>query len=250
MTQDNPTDDHVGHRAVVRRREGHDVTNDGCTSSYDAHMSRFPLLTHLDEDQRRDTLSKARRRRFKRNEAIIREGDPGDSLHLIDKGHVAIRITTVDGSVSTMRILGTGDQFGEMAALAGDPRMATAVALDEVETLSLHRDVILQLRATTPAIDRALLDSALAEVKRLSNALTEVIHEPVATRIARQLDRLRVVFDGDVIPLTQDDLAGLCGTTRQTANQVLQDMQLVGTISVTRGKVTVLDPVVLARSAR
>lgn len=213
-------------------------------------MARFPLLEHLTEQQRRDALAAARRRRYKRNEAIIREGDPGDSLHLIDKGHVAIRITTVDGSIATMRILGKGEQFGEMAALAGDPRMATAVALDAVETLSLHRDVVLRLRAETPAIDRALLDSALAEVKRLSNALTEVIHEPVPRRMARHLQRLRVVFEGDTIPLTQDDLAGLCGTTRQTANQVLQELQQAGTVSIGRGKVTVLDEHSLARLAR
>jgi CRP-like cAMP-binding protein len=220
------------------------------TDSYDGDMSRFPLLDHLDEQQRRDTLSLARRRRFRRNEAIFREGDPGDTVHLIDKGHVAIRISTPGGNTATMRILGRGDQFGEIATLAGDPRMATATALDEVETLSLHRDVILTLRAADPAIDRALLDNALREVTRLSNALTEVIYEPVPTRMARHLQRLQEVFDGDVIPLTQDDLAGLCGTTRQTANQVLNDMQVAGIVAVARGKLTVLDSAALARAAR
>jgi CRP-like cAMP-binding protein len=219
-------------------------------TSYDSHMSPFLLLEHLDERLLRDTLSQARRRRFKRNEAIVREGDPGDSLHLIDKGHVAIRITTSDGSVATMRILGRGDQFGEIATLVGSPRNATAVALDDVETLSLHRDVILRLRAETPAIDRSLLDGALREVTRLSNALTEVLYEPVPKRMARHLQRLCEVFDGDLIPLTQDDLAGLCGTTRQTANQILQEMQQVGLITVGRGKVTVVDHAQLARAAR
>ena len=219
-------------------------------TSYDSHMSQFLLLEHLDERLLRDTLSQARRRRFKRNEAIVREGDPGDSLHLIDKGHVAIRITTSDGSVATMRILGRGDQFGEIATLVGSPRNATAIALDDVETLSLHRDVILRVRAETPAIDRSLLDGALREVTRLSNALTEVLYEPVPKRMARHLQRLCEVFDGDLIPLTQDDLAGLCGTTRQTANQILQEMQQVGLITVGRGKVTVVDHTQLARAAR
>jgi CRP-like cAMP-binding protein len=204
-------------------------------------MARFPLLESLPEDDRRQAIMASRRRRFRRNEAIFREGDSGDSLHLIDKGHVAIRITTPQGEVATMRVLGPGDQFGEMATLSGEARMASAVCLDAVETLSLHRDVVTELRARHREIDQALLDAALAEVARLSKALTEVVHDAVTVRVPRQLLRQCEVFGSDTIPLTQDDLAGLCGTTRQTTNQVLQELQQAGAVVVSRGKVTVLD---------
>lgn len=195
-------------------------------------------------------LTMARRRKFRRNEAIFREGDPGDSVHLLDRGHVAIRVTTPDGEVATVRVLGPGELFGELAVLDPGPRMATTVALDAVETLSLHRSDIEELRVRHRSVDRVLLTASQREVRRLSLALTEVLHTSVATRLARHLERLSQVFDSDELPVTQDDLAGLCGTTRQTANQVLHDLQESGAISLGRAKVTVVDHELLARAAR
>ena len=167
-------------------------------------MARFDILRELSESDERAVLAMARRRKFRHNEAIFREGDPGDSVHLIDKGHVAVRLTTPAGEVATLRILGPGDLFGELAVLDPGPRMATTVALDAVETLSLHRTVVDQLRADHTSVDRVLLTASQREVRRLSAALSEVLYTSVPTRLARHLVRLAEVFAGDVLPLTQD----------------------------------------------
>ena len=213
-------------------------------------MSKFLILDELDEADTRLVIAAARRRRYKRGEPICREGDPGDTLHLIDKGHVAIRVTTPAGDTATMRVIGPGSHFGEMAVLEWVSRSATVGALDTVETLVLHRDVINDLRAQHQSVDRAMLLAALKEVRRLSNALTEALYLPVPRRLARTLDRLTEVFTDGTIPLTQDDLAGLTGTTRQTTNEVLQQLVAEGAITVSRGKVVVVDRAVLARGAR
>jgi CRP/FNR family transcriptional regulator, cyclic AMP receptor protein len=213
-------------------------------------VARFQLFQHLTSAEEQAVLSLARRRKFARGEAVFREGDPGDTVHLIDKGHVAIRVSTPDGDVATVRVLGPGDLMGELAVLDPGPRMATAVALDKVETLTLHRDVIERLRADHTSVDRVLLMASQREVKRLSLALTEVLYTPVATRVARHLVRLTELFAADVVPLTQDDLAGLCGTTRQTVNQVLHDLQQAGVLELARGKVVVVDRARLSRAAR
>jgi CRP-like cAMP-binding protein len=149
-----------------------------------------------------------------------------------------------------MRVLGPGHWFGEIAVIEGSPRAATVVALDATETLSLHRDVIEQLRGQHLSIDRMLMAGALVEVRRLTRALTDALYTPVPKRLIASLVDLLAVFDDGVIPLTQDDLAGLCGTTRQTANEVLQTLAAQGTIALSRGRITVLDPVRLTRSAR
>jgi len=213
-------------------------------------VTTFLILDELDEADTRLVIAAARRRRYKRGEAICREGDPGDTLHLIDKGHVAIRVTTPAGDTATMRVIGPGSHFGEMAVLESVSRSATVVALDTVETLCLHRDVINNLRAQHHSVDQAMLLAALKEVRRLSNALTEALYLPVPRRLARTLDRLTEVFADGIIPLTQDDLAGLTGTTRQTANEVLQQLVADEAITVSRGKVVVVDRERLARAAR
>ncbi len=213
-------------------------------------MTRFSMLEGLDDAETRAVLTAARRRKFKRGEAICREGDPGDTLYLLDRGHVAIRVTTPAGDTATMRVLGPGSQFGEIAVIESTPRSATVVAIDAVECLSLHRDVIRQLRSDHPTVDRVLLSAALNEVRRLTASLAEALYLQVPKRLAKTVHGLLDVFPDGVIPLTQDDLAGLCGTTRQTANEVLQSLVADGAIALSRGRVTVVDRKVLERAAR
>src|SRR5207253_10371123 len=98
------------------------------------------LFRSLTEEDRRRSLSAARRRRFARREVLFHEGDPGDTLHLIDKGRVALRIATPLGDVATIGVLGRGDVVGEMAVLEeGGRRGATVIALEPTETLSIDR---------------------------------------------------------------------------------------------------------------
>ena len=83
------------------------------------------LLDMLGHDEQREVLAAARRRRFKRNEVVFHDGDPGDTLHLVVSGHFAIRITTPMGDQAMVRVFGPGDYFGELAMLSAGPRRGT-----------------------------------------------------------------------------------------------------------------------------
>jgi CRP/FNR family transcriptional regulator, cyclic AMP receptor protein len=200
----------------------------------------WALLNSLPEADREAVLATARRRTYRRNEALFHEGDPGDSLHLIAEGHLAVRVTTPMGDVATLRILGAGDYVGELAVISPAPRNATVVALDDVETLSLHRTAIDDLREKHPKVDQMVLDSAIGEVRRLSTQLLEAMYVPVTARVLRRLVDLVALF-GETIPLTQDDLAGLAGTSRKTVNEVLGEAQDRGVIRLARGRIEVVD---------
>ncbi len=214
---------------------------------------RSHLLDVLDEDQRRAVLAKVRRRRFTRNEVVFHDGDPGDTLHMIVEGHFAIRITTPLGDEAMVRVLGAPEYFGELALLATGPRRGTAISLDGSETLSVHRDDLQDLRATTPKIDHVLTDALVGEVRRLSAALIEALYVPVEHRVWRRVHELVELFGGDetvVIPLTQDDIAQLAGTTRPTANRALRSGEEQGVLRLARGRIEVHDRAALKRLAR
>ena len=219
-------------------------------------MSDRPKLLHqFSEDKRRALLTAAPRRRFARGEVIFHEGDPGDALHIIAKGHVAVRATTRLGDVATFRVLGPDDIFGEQALLVTDAhRAATAVALEVVETHTLHRDDFEDLRRNHPEIDRFLVEGLVLQVRRLSAHLQEALFVPSETRVLRRLLELCDTFrsaDGQiVVPLTQDDLASMAGTSRPTANRVLKSAEADGVLHVAHGRVEVLDTEALARLAR
>ena len=137
-------------------------------------MTEWPLLAVLDDEQRRDLLSRSRRRRFAKGEVIFHEGDPGETLHLMAGGRVAVRLATPLGDQITLRIIGPGGWFGEFPRPARSaPRNASIVALEPAETLVLHRDQIADISERVPAFERVVADALIAEVRRLSAALLE-----------------------------------------------------------------------------
>jgi CRP/FNR family transcriptional regulator, cyclic AMP receptor protein len=106
----------------------------------------------LQEADRRELLTRARRR-FARHEVLFHEGDRGDSLHLVSRGHVALRIHTPLGDIATMRVVPPGEFFGELAVVSPGPRNATAAALEPVETLEIDRELLASQRAEHPKIE-------------------------------------------------------------------------------------------------
>ena len=215
----------------------------------------WALLDTLDEAERREVLSACRRRKFARGEVVFHEGDPGDTLHLIAKGHVAVRTTTPRGDQALIRVLGAGDFFGELAVIAPAPRNATIDCLDATETLGLHRDAFYELRANHPGVDAVLMHALIAEVRRLSAHLSQALYLPAESRVWKRvadLTRLYETAANDVvtIPLTQEDVAQMAGTTRPTANQVLRSGEEKGVLRISRGRIEILDIAALTKLAR
>jgi len=214
----------------------------------------WDLFAVLSEEERRDVLRSAHRRRFAKREIIFHEGDPGDALHLLASGRVALRVTTPLGDMATLAVLGPGHYFGEMALISPASRNSTALALEPVETLTLHRDRLDELRERHREIDRFLLDALMREVRRLSHSLLEALYVPVDKRVLRRLVDLATLYaDGTettIIPLTQEDLAQLAGTTRPTANTVLRRAEEAGDLLISRGRIEILNVDGLARRAR
>ncbi len=214
------------------------------------------LLGALPEEERRALLASMRRRRFARGEVVFHEGDPGDAVHLVEKGHVAIRVSTPLGDVATLTVVGPGEGFGEGALLTADSlRTASAVAIEASETRALRRDEFERIRAEHPHVERLLTQVLAQQVRRLSEHLLEALYVPAETRVLRRLlmlcDTYPTADDGTTTaPITQDDLASMAGTARPTANRVLQGAQDDGLVVLARGRVTVVDRAGLERRAR
>lgn len=213
------------------------------------------LLSHLDDADRAAVLARTRRGSFERNEVVFHQGDLGDSVHLIENGHVAVRIITASGDVATLAVMGAGQSFGELALLKrNSQRTATVVALEPTQTLTLHADAFEALRREHPPVERLLVAILGARVERLSAHLVEALYVPADKRVLRRLlELVRLYADGDgptTIPLTQEDLAGMAGTTRPTVNAVLRKLEQGGVLALSRGRIDVLDRDEVLRRAR
>jgi CRP/FNR family cyclic AMP-dependent transcriptional regulator len=213
------------------------------------------LLRGLAESDRRALLARLRRRSYRKGETLFHEGEAGDSLHLIEKGRVAIRASTRAGDEAILAVLGTGDCFGEQALLSPTAtRTASVVALEAVETRVLLRTDFEQLRREQPSVDRFLIEVLAGQVRRLSGQLLDALYLPVETRVLRRLAELAGLYaagDPSVeVPLRQEELASLAGSTRSTTNRVLQQLVDDNVVGLGRGRIVILDAAALADRAR
>jgi CRP-like cAMP-binding protein len=214
-----------------------------------------PILAALSDADRQEFLTLARRRRFAKGVVLFHEGDPGDAMHIVAKGHVAVRISTPLGEVATLRILRPGEFFGELSVISPGPRSATAVALDPVETLAVHKSQLDELRRQRPPIDALITEALAMEIRRLATALVEALYLPSDKRVLRRLLDAADSFGAEatgspLVPLTQEELAQLAGVTRETANRILRRAEESGQIHMSRGKVEILDRAALTKLSR
>jgi CRP-like cAMP-binding protein len=132
-------------------------------------------------------------------------------------------------------------------------RSATVVALEPGETLSLHRVDFGGLRRDHPGVTDVVAAMLGAQVSRLSEGLVEALFVAADRRILRRLHELAGIYEGDdgtaSIPLTQEDVAEMAGTSRATANRVLREAEERGVVRLQRGRTVVLDRDALARLA-
>ncbi len=204
------------------------------------------MLDALPEPGRDHVLRLARPRNFARGESILRQGDEAASLFIVETGRLSVRLVGAAGDSVILGVMGPGEVVGEMGVLVNrHERTASVQAIDEVTVRALRKEDFDRLRRQHPEVNDFLLQVLARRADRLSRLLIEAYHLPVDQRLARRLLEVGRLFVGErmpvVLPLTQDEVAQLAGTTRPTANQVLKRLEADGVVRLVRGRVELHD---------
>ncbi len=110
-------------------------------------LKQVPLFHTLGKESIDFIIQRLKFKTFDANETVCKIGDPGDEMYIIISGQVKICIYTEDGQEQVVATLGSGDYFGEMSLMTGEPRSASVITTEESEMFSLHKndfDVILE----------------------------------------------------------------------------------------------------------
>src|ERR1700730_4440619 len=119
--------------------------------------------------------------------SIVRSGDPGDAMYLIDLGKVRISITDADGNVVTLAELGPGEFFGEMSMLDGRERSANATVLQDARLAKLSRDDFLSFMRSDPRIALEMLTALTQRLRRTDDLLRHRVSRNVNEEAAARL---------------------------------------------------------------
>ncbi|MDF3336789.1 Crp/Fnr family transcriptional regulator [Mycolicibacterium septicum] len=184
---------------------------------------------------------------FRRGEVVFTEGEPGDTLYIITAGKVKIGRKSVDGRDSLITLMGPSDMFGELAIFDPGPRTSTVTALTELKTVVMSRSVLRSWIADRPEIAEQLLRVLARRLRRTNDNLSDLIFTDVPGRVAKQLLYLAQRFgsrDGSALrvdhELTQEEIAQLVGSSRETVNKALSDFAQRGWIRV-QGRSILID---------
>ena len=194
-------------------------------------------------------------RRFRRGEVVFHQGDPGDSLYVIESGSVKIVLPSPEGDEAIIATLRRGDFFGELALLDGAARSATAISMEPSSTLVLSRPPFLALIDSQPALRTALYASLAGELRRLTGHVEELHFLDLGGRLAMRLARLAEECDPGATevrlswPYTQSDLASMIGGTRQSVNRLLSGLVARGLVWFDGDTIVIPDVHRLERSA-
>lgn len=120
-----------------------------------ALLAQVTLLAPLSDAQRRQVAAAMEQLDFASGEAIVTQGERGDSLFIIQRGEVGVYLS-IDGATRELATLRTGDVFGEMSLLTGEPRAATCIAHGDVACQVIKREAFQQLVAANPEVAVAL----------------------------------------------------------------------------------------------
>ena len=223
------------------------------TQATTANVRFMDALSPADAERLREL---GRRRRHVAGTALFREREPGDCVLVIVAGRVKLVTLTRDGHEVVLGIREPGDLIGEMSALNREDRTATAIALEPVEARAITVPDFIAFLESTPGAALALARLLCARLRDADRKRAEHLALDTLGRVAARLVELAERFgsptaDGVVVEvhITQEDLAGWTGSSREAVIKALRKLRELGLIATGRRSVTVLDLAALRRHA-
>jgi CRP/FNR family transcriptional regulator, cyclic AMP receptor protein len=193
-----------------------------------ASIRRVPLFRDFADDEAAAVAATVTDRHYGKHQFIVREGDPGDTFFILVKGSISVCRIAPDGRETILSILKEGDFFGEMSMFDSSLRSASIKTLTETEVGAIRQADFLVLLDRNPRIGRSLV-IALSERLRAANALiAATTSQDIRARLASLLLNLSDQFGERVdngtritLRLTNQEMANMIGTTRETVNRTL-----------------------------
>ncbi|WP_027365882.1 Crp/Fnr family transcriptional regulator [Desulfotruncus alcoholivorax] len=212
------------------------------------YLKKIPLFAYLNDEQ----LSKVEKviieRSYQKGRILFMENEPGEAVFFVKTGRVKVTKQTEDGREHILHFINPGEVFAEVVMFEGGTYPATAEVVEDC-TVGMIRNVDMdRIINENPGIALGLLKIMARRLRISQQQLIELALLDTTRRAASMLLFLAgeqglqtgkgIEID---ISLTNQDLANLIGTSRETANRIINDFRRQRAIEVKKGRVTILD---------
>jgi CRP-like cAMP-binding protein len=206
------------------------------------------LFRHLGEGELDELVTYAKVQRYRQNQTIYHKGDTGISLMAVLSGRVKISSVSADGKEAILNIIDAGTVFGEISFLDGKDRSADVTAMQDTELMVLDRRDFIPFLEKHPQITVGLIEVLCERLRRTNEMLEDSAFLTLPTRLAKRLVWLMDEYGQETesgtrieLKLSQRELGGLVGLSRENINRQLRAWHKEGLIALDGGYITVLD---------
>jgi len=205
-------------------------------------LKSVPMFGSFPEDQLRALATMVTRRSAPRGSAIMRAGDPTDSLYIVMSGRLKVMMGEADGKEVILSLIGPGEFFGEMGLIDDNPRSASVIAIEPCELLAVTKRAFKKCLVENVALAMAVMRVLVRRLRAADRKIGSLAMLDVYGRVARLLLDMSENVNGQKVVtkrLTKQDIARMVGASREMVSKVMKDLEMSGYFEV-RGSTIVL----------
>ncbi len=167
---------------------------------------------------------------LQRGDVLFNEGDSPDALFVVLSGRIAIAVDNkpLDARESVLALMETGDLFGELGLLDNGARSAMARAIEPSTVLRIPYEPVVEHMRSNPAMLWGVAKLLATRLRTMDEVLSDSVFLDVTGRTAKRLLELSSGNDEFVLPVTQEELAGMVGASRERVNKAIASFIRLG----------------------
>ena len=193
-------------------------------------LESISLFSEFTPEEFEQLAAAAEIRSLQRNDLVFSENDEPAHLYVAQSGRIAISNKSIDGRESMIALMESGDLFGEMGLFDGEGRSAEARALEPSQVLALPYAPVRHIYEERPQLLWQVARLLAGRIRVTDNALADSVFLDVTGRTAKRILELAGDADEFTLPITQEELAGMVGASRERVNKAIASFVRLGWI--------------------
>ena len=199
------------------------------------------MFSELDDALLEPIVDQSKTLGLQRGDVLFQSGDESNDLYIVTRGRIAIGNRSFDGRESLVALMESGDLFGEMPLFSNDGRSAEARALEESAVIVIPYQPVKNLYDENPSLLWRVVEMLVSRLKSTDIALADTMFLDVTGRTAKRLLEMAGESDEFQLPITQEELAGMIGASRERVNKSISSFIKLGWLSQSGEKYIILD---------
>ncbi len=204
-------------------------------------LSSMDLFSGVQQELLEPIVEQSSVQSLQRGDMLFSEGDEANDLYIVLEGRVAIANRSFDGRESVVALMESGDLFGEMPLFRPDGRSADARVLENSSVVVIPYVPVKSLYEEHPEMLWKIVDMLAERLKVMDVALADSMFLDVTGRTAKRLLELAGADEEFELPVTQEELAGMIGASRERVNKSLASFIKLGWLAQKGEKYVILD---------